>query len=300
MKLCATLGMHLDGAVYPDPLAGRQALAELSERARRALLEKGLVSEARRLSGALIGTVNSVCGALLGRFAFEAGLSPDLRVLDEKEAPVVLAEAMADALTPERLDRASALGQSIFAFRGADPALMQAVVRKVGLAEVLKQCRRSRPDLVRFVPAAFLRAFEPEVPADQVESEPERVDPPNAPASIRFWGLRTKTDPEDPSAIAAGLIQWLRDLAAGEHDEQAEGIGESAVTVSTLHKAKGLEWPVVVLATLNKKPRDRLWQVAVRSNRTHPRQPAESGPSAIPSEAWSRPGRRRARSGGRR
>lgn len=54
----------------------KQAAAELLNRARTRLLRSGRGMEARALLTARIGTVNSVCGALVSDFSFELGLSP--------------------------------------------------------------------------------------------------------------------------------------------------------------------------------------------------------------------------------
>ncbi len=54
----------------------------------------------------------------------------------------------------------------------------------------------------------------------------------------------------------AGLVTHLESLADNDRDEQATPSGQDAVTVSTLHGAKGLEWPVTVLYGLdsNREP----------------------------------------------
>jgi ATP-dependent exoDNAse (exonuclease V) beta subunit len=52
-------------------------------------------------------------------------------------------------------------------------------------------------------------------------------------------------------ATAAGLLTELDRLNQGGQDEGAEGTGGGAVRVLTYHGAKGLEWPVVVLAELD-------------------------------------------------
>jgi len=60
-----------------------RAANELRERVRQSLIESGKIQLANKMGQALLGTVNSVCGRLLERFAFEAGLPPKLEVLPE-------------------------------------------------------------------------------------------------------------------------------------------------------------------------------------------------------------------------
>lgn len=61
----------------------KKSAEELKERIRKTLLEKGQPDKAAEMSNALIGTVNAVCSQLVGKYAMEAGFSPELRVLDE-------------------------------------------------------------------------------------------------------------------------------------------------------------------------------------------------------------------------
>lgn len=68
----------------------RKAAAELRERVRGYLLEQGQFRLANAMGQARIGTVNSVCGQLLDRFAFEAGLAPGQQVLEENQAAALL------------------------------------------------------------------------------------------------------------------------------------------------------------------------------------------------------------------
>jgi superfamily I DNA/RNA helicase len=87
-----------DGTVRPQAVIAttftRKAAAELKERVRKRLLEAGMAEEAQRLNAAVMGTVNSVCGRLVTDFAFDLGLSPELRVLDEDMAAPVLRRAL--------------------------------------------------------------------------------------------------------------------------------------------------------------------------------------------------------------
>ena len=82
----------------------KQAAAELVERARARLLANGRGREAHQLLAARIGTVNSVCGSLVTDFAFELGLSPKLRVLDESSAELEQKRALSTIVTSELAD----------------------------------------------------------------------------------------------------------------------------------------------------------------------------------------------------
>ncbi|NNC54555.1 MAG: ATP-dependent helicase, partial [Pseudomonadales bacterium] len=68
----------------------RLAAGELQERVRSKLITAGQLALANQVEQSLIGTVNSVCGELLKRFAFEAGLPPDLKVIDEEDNALLL------------------------------------------------------------------------------------------------------------------------------------------------------------------------------------------------------------------
>ena len=104
------------GTIRPEGIVAttftKEAAAELIERARSRLLAGGRGREAHRLLAARIGTLNSVCGALVSEFAFELGLSPALRVLDESSAELEQKRALAgvvDAPLAEELSSFSTL-----------------------------------------------------------------------------------------------------------------------------------------------------------------------------------------------
>lgn len=71
-----------------------KAATELRERVRAHLLDQGSFALASEMGQARIGTVNSVCGALLERFAFEAGIAPNQQVLEDEPAQAMLNRAI--------------------------------------------------------------------------------------------------------------------------------------------------------------------------------------------------------------
>ncbi|MDO5724472.1 MAG: UvrD-helicase domain-containing protein [Flaviflexus sp.] len=95
-----------------------KAAGELRSRIREALLDAGLVEESLRLPGSLIGTVNSVAGQIVTDYAIDAGLSPQLSILDENEAHSVFRLALdrvlssAESENRDLLRRTGYLGQA--------------------------------------------------------------------------------------------------------------------------------------------------------------------------------------------
>lgn len=75
-----------------------RAADELQERVRQALIADGQPEKANEMGQASIGTVNGACGELLKRFAFEAGMSPQQKVVDEDEGSRLFAQALETCL----------------------------------------------------------------------------------------------------------------------------------------------------------------------------------------------------------
>lgn len=87
-----------DNRVRPDAILAttftRKAAAELQERVRTKLLAAELATQAQQLSVSRIGTVNSVCGELLTDFAFDLGISPGQKVIEEEAVSGVINRAL--------------------------------------------------------------------------------------------------------------------------------------------------------------------------------------------------------------
>lgn len=98
-RLTEKLAEALQSGVEPEEVLAttftNKAAAELTERVRTKLLEKGEWEKAQRIFDGYIGTMNSVCGRLLQDFALEAGLSPTLDVLPEGEDQAMYERAIA-------------------------------------------------------------------------------------------------------------------------------------------------------------------------------------------------------------
>ena len=81
----------------------QKAAAELQDRVRVRLLREGLTEQADDLSNALIGTVHGLGVRLLKRFAYEAGVSPEVDIIAEEDQQVLFNQSLAMVLTEERV-----------------------------------------------------------------------------------------------------------------------------------------------------------------------------------------------------
>jgi ATP-dependent helicase/nuclease subunit A len=67
------------------------------------------------------------------------------------------------------------------------------------------------------------------------------------------------------SATIGGFVLHMERLAADESDEQAQPSDKDAVHVLTYHRAKGLEWPVVVATDLDSAAREYVYCIEMDS-----------------------------------
>lgn len=86
-----------------------KAAAELNERVKVKLLERGLSDAANDLSNALIGTVHSIGVKLLKRFAFEAGVSPSINIIAEEDQDFIFNQSLTNILSTEIVEELTEL-----------------------------------------------------------------------------------------------------------------------------------------------------------------------------------------------
>jgi ATP-dependent exoDNAse (exonuclease V) beta subunit len=108
----------------------RKAATELRERVRSHLLEQGAYKIANAMGQARINTVNGVCGDLLLRFAFEAGMSTEQQVLEEAQEKTLLNEAIDAVMDGEEISKLLAIVRR-----------MEIIDWKSDLANLIKQAR---------------------------------------------------------------------------------------------------------------------------------------------------------------
>jgi ATP-dependent exoDNAse (exonuclease V) beta subunit len=92
-----------------------KAAAELKERIRNRLVERGRVEDAAMLDSSLIGTVHSTFSILVKRFAFELGLSPDLGIIGEDDEYMIFRQSLEELIDTEKSEELDALSAR---FRG--------------------------------------------------------------------------------------------------------------------------------------------------------------------------------------
>ena len=116
----------------------RKAASELRERVTGFLLEEDEFALATAMGQARIGTVNSICGELLQRFCFEAGLSAEQQVIEEGASRLLLQRAIDSVQEAD------------------DLAELLSIARRLGLEEGW------RDDLAKLVGAARSNDIAPE------------------------------------------------------------------------------------------------------------------------------------------
>jgi superfamily I DNA/RNA helicase len=148
----------MDKTVRPDAVLAttftNKAADELKSRIRSRLVRAGQVEAAQGLEAALMGTVNSVCDRLVREYAFDLGLSPDLKVLDEAVAPVMLKASIEGVMTLAERQELYALSSRL-----ANLDWQAAIVRIISLARSNRLGAGDFPSCAQQSVDGFLKLF---------------------------------------------------------------------------------------------------------------------------------------------
>lgn len=89
-----------DGKVKPDQVIMTtftvKAANEMKEEAKKVLYEQNLFDEANQLDQAMIGTIHSVANALIKKYWFFLGLSPDMGVMAEEDTQFYISQSLSE------------------------------------------------------------------------------------------------------------------------------------------------------------------------------------------------------------
>ena len=171
------------GTVRPEGIIAttftKRAAAELKERVRVKLLVEGMTREAGELSNALIGTVHGLGVKLLRRFAFEAGVSPQVDIIPDGDHQRLFNLSMAAVITLDQIREIEHLVDRLSLSVNGDKYNWRKDV--LGLVEVIRGNNFSGDDIERSKQNSWssLREFLPGVHAnltlDQYQTRMQRV-----------------------------------------------------------------------------------------------------------------------------
>ena len=124
-----------EGRVTPAGVIGTtftvKAATELRDRVRTRLTRSGRPLLSEQMAQALIGTVHSVCGRLLSRFAFELGLSPEINVASVEDGTHLFGQALNETLGADRVREMNLLAERLGLFDSRNDTSWQDDVRKI-------------------------------------------------------------------------------------------------------------------------------------------------------------------------
>lgn len=199
-----------------------KAAAELRERVRARLLEKGLVAEAQQMAMARIGTVHSVCSALITEFAFELGLPPETRTLEDEAARDAFERSLASLVGPARDE-----DRDVPAGNTAAAALFGLEERMPGLdwlkrvRDLVEQARANRTD------GAGLRACESR----------------SADSLLAYLPAAARDGAALEQALRVALEGFVGNTALDSTKTTAETVDLCGRALVSLRSGKPLPWP---------------------------------------------------------
>ena len=204
-----------DGRVTPAAVIGTtftvKAATELHDRVWTRLIRSGRPLLSEQMAQALIGTVHSVCGRLLGRFAFELGLSPEINVAGVEDGARLLNQALDDVLSAERVREMNLRAERLGLVDDLDGTGWQDHVRKIAEETRSNDIDPSALPRMGGESAEKFLSYFPEATCDDEAQESLLAVVQEAIANIDLASDATKTTRE--------YVSQLRRAAAGlRHD----------------------------------------------------------------------------------
>ncbi|MBC6994682.1 UvrD-helicase domain-containing protein [Neolewinella lacunae] len=159
------ISLLASGAARPSGIIAttftKRAAAELRERVRVKLLREGLTTEANELKNALIGTVHGLGVKLLRRFAFEAGVSPEVDIIADEDHQRLFNLSMAAVIPLDTIEEIELLCEKLglsqsgekYNWRGDVLRLVEVIrANNFSAATIEKSKRLSWESLAAFLP----------------------------------------------------------------------------------------------------------------------------------------------------
>jgi ATP-dependent helicase/nuclease subunit A len=229
-----------------------KAAAELKERVRIELLEEGLTREADELGNAMIGTVHSIGVQLLKRFAFEAGVSPEVDIIADGDQQRIFNQSLSSVLSIELIHD------------------MEQLSEQLGFNKSFYSRKDWRADLKQLTDIARANNFGAEV---LMESKQYSLD--------TFFELLPSPSTKDGALFNSELAQHIEStLLALEGNEDTTKLKQTMMGTlkgikNSLKNRDGLNWyEWVKLAKLKapKKSRDDVFDLMefAKTHNTHP------------------------------
>ena len=196
----------VNGRCRPHAVIGttftKKAAAELVERVRQELFKTGKIDSAERLAESLLGTVDSICMRLLGRFAFEAGISPRIEIIAETDAPALLSSAIEDSCSLGEIERIRQIGERLCQTTG------RSLSWKTQIGEIAAKARENAisPDQLKAMAAQSCNELLSFFPAPA----PDGAAINRALAQAISIAIGKISAAKDPTKTTADYIQLLR------------------------------------------------------------------------------------------
>ncbi|MCH2023928.1 MAG: UvrD-helicase domain-containing protein [Saprospiraceae bacterium] len=229
-----------------------KAAAELKERVRIELLENGLTKEADELGNAMIGTVHSIGVQLLKRFAFQAGVSPEVDIIADSDQQNIFNQSLSSVLSIELIQE------------------MEQLSDQLGFAKNSYRKRDWRADLKAMTDIARANNFDIDV---LEESKQYSLD--------TFFELLPNVSQKDAEYFDTELQQLIQNtlLALENNDDATKGkqtlVGTLKGYQNSLNNKGYLpwhQWAALTKLKATKKSRDDVFDLIefAKSHNTHP------------------------------